>query len=41
LRCSNGEAGQARGMPVGANLEYTYDVTLNQAFAGRQAFGGR
>jgi recombination protein RecR len=26
----------ARGMPVGANLEYTDDVTLNQAFAGRQ-----
>ncbi len=29
----------ARGMPVGANLEYTDDVTLNQAFSGRQAFG--
>jgi recombination protein RecR len=28
----------ARGMPVGANLEFTDDVTLNQAFAGRQAF---
>lgn len=28
----------ARGMPVGANLEYTDDVTLNQAFSGRQAF---
>lgn len=28
----------ARGMPVGANLEYTDDVTLNQAFAGRQVF---
>ena len=26
----------ARGMPVGANLEYTDDVTLNQAFAGRR-----
>ena len=30
----------ARGMPVGANLEYTDDVTLNQAFTGRQVFGG-
>ena len=30
----------ARGMPVGANLEYTDDVTLNQAFSGRQVFGG-
>jgi recombination protein RecR len=30
----------ARGMPVGANLEYTDDVTLNQAFSGRQSFGG-
>lgn len=30
----------ARGMPVGANLEYTDDVTLNQAFTGRQTFGG-
>ncbi len=29
----------ARGMPVGANLEYTDDVTLNQAFTGRQSFG--
>jgi len=29
----------ARGMPVGGNLEYTDDVTLNQAFAGRQDFG--
>jgi recombination protein RecR len=29
----------ARGMPVGANLEYTDDVTLNQAFSGRQNFG--
>ena len=28
----------ARGMPVGASLEYTDDVTLNQAFTGRQAF---
>ena len=28
----------ARGMPVGANLEYTDDVTLNQAFSGRQRF---
>lgn len=28
----------ARGMPVGANLEYTDDVTLNQAFTGRQSF---
>jgi recombination protein RecR len=27
----------ARGMPAGANLEYTDDVTLNQAFAGRQS----
>jgi recombinational DNA repair protein RecR len=25
----------ARGMAVGANLEFTDDVTLNQAFAGR------
>ena len=30
----------ARGMPVGANLEYTDDVTLNQAFSGRTAYGG-
>jgi recombination protein RecR len=30
----------ARGMPVGANLEFTDDVTLNQAFSGRQVFGG-
>jgi recombination protein RecR len=30
----------ARGMPVGANLEYTDDVTLNQAFAGRQSVAG-
>jgi recombination protein RecR len=30
----------ARGMPVGANLEYTDDVTLNQAFAGRQSMAG-
>jgi len=29
----------ARGMPVGANLEFTDDVTLNQAFSGRQTFG--
>lgn len=28
----------ARGMPMGAHLEYTDDVTLNQAFTGRQAF---
>lgn len=28
----------ARGMPVGANLEYTDEVTLNQAFSGRQDF---
>ncbi len=28
----------ARGMPVGGNLEYTDDVTLNQAFSGRQDF---
>ncbi len=28
----------ARGMPMGANLEYTDDVTLNQAFTGRQTF---
>ena len=28
----------ARGMPVGANLEYTDDMTLNQAFTGRQTF---
>ena len=28
----------ARGMPVGANLEFTDDVTLNQAFNGRQSF---
>lgn len=28
----------ARGMPVGANLEYTDDVTLNQAFSGRQLY---
>ncbi len=28
----------ARGMPVGAHLEYTDDVTLNHAFAGRQEF---
>lgn len=31
----------ARGMPVGAHLEFTDDVTLNQAFAGRQTFAGR
>jgi recombination protein RecR len=30
----------ARGMPIGANLEYTDDVTLNQAFAGRQSIAG-
>lgn len=28
----------ARGMPVGSHLEYTDDVTLNQAFSGRQDF---
>ena len=28
----------ARGLPVGANLEFTDDVTLNQAFTGRQRF---
>lgn len=28
----------ARGMPVGANLELTDDVTLNQAFSHRQDF---
>lgn len=28
----------ARGMPVGAHLEFTDDVTLNQAFSGRQKF---
>ena len=28
----------AQGMPVGANLEYTDDVTLSQAFTGRQSF---
>lgn len=28
----------ARGMPVGAHLEFTDDVTLNQAFTGRQKF---
>ena len=28
----------ARGMPVGAQLEFTDDVTLNQAFTGRQKF---
>lgn len=28
----------ARGMPVGGNLEFTDDVTLNQAFSGRQDF---
>lgn len=28
----------ARGMPVGANLEYTDEVTLNQAFTGRRLF---
>ena len=28
----------ARGMPVGANLELTDDVTLSQAFSGRQDF---
>ncbi|MCZ6474220.1 MAG: recombination mediator RecR [SAR324 cluster bacterium] len=28
----------ARGMPVGANLEFTDDVTLSQAFSGRQDF---
>jgi recombination protein RecR len=31
----------ARGMPVGANLEFTDDVTLNQAFSGRQSFANR
>ena len=31
----------ARGMPVGANLEFTDDVTLNQAFSGRQSFASR
>jgi recombination protein RecR len=31
----------ARGMPVGAHLEFTDDITLNQAFTGRQSFGGR
>ena len=30
----------ARGMPVGANLEFTDDVTLSQAFSGRQEFKG-
>ena len=29
----------ARGMPVGANLEFTDDVTLSQAFSGRRTFG--
>lgn len=29
----------ARGMPVGAHLEFTDDITLNQAFTGRQRFG--
>ncbi|MBI4082998.1 MAG: recombination protein RecR [Candidatus Lambdaproteobacteria bacterium] len=29
----------ARGMPVGAHLEYTDDVTLNQAFDGRRDMG--
>jgi len=29
----------ARGMPVGAHLEFTDDITLNQAFTGRQSFG--
>jgi recombination protein RecR len=29
----------ARGMPVGANLEFTDDVTLTQAFTGRQNMG--
>jgi len=42
-RVLTGKAGRitrlARGMPVGANLEYTDDVTLNQAFAGRQVLG--
>ena len=28
----------ARGMPVGAHLEFTDDVTLSQAFSGRQDF---
>ena len=28
----------ARGLPVGATLEFTDDVTLHQAFAGRQNF---
>ena len=28
----------ARGLPVGATLEFTDDVTLHQAFAGRQSF---
>ncbi|HUJ73704.1 MAG TPA: recombination protein RecR, partial [bacterium] len=31
----------ARGMPVGANLEFTDDVTLSQAFTGRQNFSTR
>src|SRR5579863_5508061 len=30
----------ARGMPIGANLEFTDDMTLNQAFAGRQSVAG-
>jgi len=30
----------ARGMPVGGSLEFTDDVTLHQAFSGRQHFGG-
>jgi recombination protein RecR len=28
----------ARGLPVGATLEFTDDVTLHQAFAGRQSY---
>ena len=28
----------ARGLPVGATLEFTDDVTLHHAFAGRQSF---
>ncbi|MDH4225757.1 MAG: recombination mediator RecR [Deltaproteobacteria bacterium] len=30
----------ARGLPVGGSLEYTDEVTLHQAFSGRQNFGG-
>lgn len=29
----------ARGMPVGGTLEHTDDVTLHQAFSGRQSMG--